>query len=95
MKVTVADVVLLDSDSDEDNGVRGETFQSSLSPLEITQQVPSTITDTMVAPLETLECRSFWKAGENFVITKDVTQTAPGHLSFSLNTYTRRHSYGV
>ncbi|KAL0891597.1 hypothetical protein Bca101_015580 [Brassica carinata] len=81
MKVTVGDVVLLDSDSDEDDGVRGETFQSSLSPLEIThQQVPSTITDTTVTPLETLECRSFWKAGENFVITKDVTQTAPGML---------------
>ena len=84
-KRKVADVVLLsDSDSDdEDIGVvrrGGGEFRRRSASLMENRQVPSTIADTTVTRRETLECRSFWKAGDNFVIPKAVTPTAPGML---------------
>ncbi|CAL9228311.1 unnamed protein product [Arabidopsis halleri] len=76
---TVSDVVYLDSDSDSDDGVGGRGAFRSMASLMENQQVPSTIADAAtVAPRETLECRSFWKAGENFVIPNGVTPTASG-----------------
>ncbi|KAG2240744.1 hypothetical protein Bca52824_090489 [Brassica carinata] len=77
-KRTVADVVVVLSDSDdEDNGVGA--IQSSSASLMENRQVPTNaIADTTVTPRETLECRSFWKAGDNFAIPRDVTPTAPG-----------------
>ncbi|CAA7035758.1 unnamed protein product [Microthlaspi erraticum] len=83
-KTAVTDVVLLDSDSDDDargaGGRRGGGAFQSLAPVMENQQVASTIADTTVAPRETLECRSFWKAGDNFAIQKVVTPAAPGML---------------
>ncbi|CAH8274145.1 unnamed protein product [Arabidopsis lyrata] len=75
-KNTVADVVILDSDSDDDDG-GGIGMGRSLTSLMENQQVSNADAAT-VAPRETLECRSFWKAGENFVIPSGVTPTAPG-----------------
>jgi len=66
----VTDVVHLDSDSDSDNGVVGGRESASTIAGAAT-----------MAPRETLECRSFWKAGDYFVIPNVVTPTAPGHLS--------------
>ncbi|CAH8274147.1 unnamed protein product [Arabidopsis lyrata] len=77
----VSDVVNLDSDSDSDDGVGGRGAFRSMASLMENQQVPSTIADAAtVAPRETLECRSFWKAGENFAIPTGVTPTASGLL---------------
>ncbi|KAF8101137.1 hypothetical protein N665_0210s0072 [Sinapis alba] len=74
--VVAADVVHLDSDDDEDvGGGGGGGGGRGLSLIE-NPQVPS----TTVAPLETLECRSFWKAGESFVTPNVVSQAAPGML---------------
>ncbi|CAN7068637.1 unnamed protein product, partial [Brassica oleracea var. botrytis] len=85
-KRKVADVVLLSDSDDEDNGGGGGAFRKrsafrrrSASLME-NRQVPSTIADTTVTRRETLECRSFWKAGDNFVIPRAVTPTAPGML---------------
>nr|VDD47868.1 unnamed protein product [Brassica oleracea] len=85
-KRKVADVVLLSDSDDEDIGGGGGAFRKrsafrrrSASLME-NRQVPSTIADTTVTRRETLECRSFWKAGDNFVIPKAVTPTAPGML---------------
>ncbi|WZY68020.1 hypothetical protein YC2023_000260 [Brassica napus] len=85
-KRTVADVVLLSDSDDEDNGGGGGAFRKrsafrrrSASLME-NRQAPSTIADTTVTRRETLECRSFWKAGDNFVIPRAVTPTAPGML---------------
>jgi hypothetical protein len=75
---TVADVVNIDSDSDSDDdngGVIG--MVPSLASLIENQKV-SIADAATVAPRETLECRSFWKAGENFVIPSSVTLTAIG-----------------
>ncbi|KAJ4914390.1 compromised recognition of TCV 1 [Raphanus sativus] len=81
-KRTVADVVVVLSDSDDEhNGVvlrRGGAFRSRSASLMENRQVRSAIVDATATPRETLECRSFWKAGENFVIPKAVTPTAPG-----------------
>ncbi|KFK30261.1 hypothetical protein AALP_AA7G238200 [Arabis alpina] len=74
----VADVVNLESDDEEDGGGRG-VFRS-LSSLMENRKVSSTIADENVSNRETLEFRSFWKAGENFVIPKDFTPTGPGLL---------------
>ncbi|KAH0900667.1 hypothetical protein HID58_040170 [Brassica napus] len=84
-KRTVADVVLLSDSDDEDIGVvrrggGGGAFRRRSASLMENRQVPSTIADTTVTRRETLECRSFWKAGDNFVIPKAVTPTAPGML---------------
>ncbi|KAJ0252261.1 hypothetical protein HA466_0130810 [Hirschfeldia incana] len=81
-KRTVADVVVVLSDSDdEDNGVVRGAFRSRSASVMENRRVPSAIVvDATATPRETLECRSFWKAGENFVIAKDVTPTAPGVL---------------
>nr|AAO22768.1 unknown protein [Arabidopsis thaliana] len=65
----VTDVVHLDSDSDSDNGVVGGRESASTIAGAAT-----------MAPRETLECRSFWKAGDYFVIPNVVTPTAPGML---------------
>ncbi|EOA16213.1 hypothetical protein CARUB_v10004354mg [Capsella rubella] len=82
MAKKVTDIVNLDSDSDDDDGGgggRGRGMVQSLASLMENQQVP--VTDAAaVAPRETLECRSFWKAGENYVIPTGVTPTAPGML---------------
>ncbi|XP_010432184.1 PREDICTED: protein MICRORCHIDIA 1 [Camelina sativa] len=73
----VAEIVNLNSDSDEDDGGRG--MVQSLASLIENQKV--SIGDAATAaPRETLECRSFWKAGENYVIPTGVTPTAPGML---------------
>nr|AAK26024.1 unknown protein [Arabidopsis thaliana] len=75
---TVADVVNIDSDSDSDDdngGVIG--MVPSLASLIENQKV-SIADAATVAPRETLECRSFWKAGENFVIPSSVTLIAIG-----------------
>ncbi|KAF2584219.1 hypothetical protein F2Q70_00033857 [Brassica cretica] len=87
-KRKVADVVLLSDSDDEDNGGGGgggafrkrSAFRRRSASLMENRQVPSTIADTTVTRRETLECRSFWKAGDNFVIPKAVTPTAPGML---------------
>jgi len=82
---TVADVVNIDSDSDSDDdngGVIG--MVPSLASLIENQKV-SIADAATVAPRETLECRSFWKAGENFVIPSSVTLTAPGSFFESLS----------
>ncbi|CAN8328006.1 unnamed protein product [Cochlearia groenlandica] len=81
---TVSNVVLVDSDSDDDiagivGGGGGEAFRSSSSLME-NQRVPAPISDATVASRETLECRSFWKAGDNFEIQKCVTPAASGML---------------
>ncbi|OAO97123.1 hypothetical protein AXX17_AT4G41430 [Arabidopsis thaliana] len=70
----VSVVVNLDSDSDSDNddGVGGRGAFRSMASLMDKHQVPSTTADATVAPRENLECRSFWKAGENFVIPTGV-----------------------
>ncbi|KAL0726121.1 hypothetical protein Bca4012_022214 [Brassica carinata] len=73
--VVPADVVHLDSDDDDDVGGGGRGLSLIQNP-----QVPSTTADATVAPLETLECRSFWKAGESFVTPNVVSQAAPGML---------------
>lgn len=73
--VAAADVVHLDSDDDDDVG--GGGGGRGLSLIE-TPQVPSTTANATVAPLETLECRSFWKAGESYVTPNVVSQAAPG-----------------
>ncbi|CAH8345118.1 unnamed protein product [Eruca vesicaria subsp. sativa] len=73
--VVAAEVVHVDSD-EEDNGIGGG---GGLSLIE-NPQVPNTNSNTTVAPLETLECRSFWKAGESFVTPNVVSQAAPGML---------------
>lgn len=87
-KNVAADVVNLDSDSDdEDGGARGRV--RSLASLMENQQVPIANAST-VAPRETLECRSFWKAGENFVIPAGVTPTAPGHSLLFIHTHASR-----
>ncbi|KAF8101138.1 hypothetical protein N665_0210s0073 [Sinapis alba] len=82
-KRTVADVVVLSDSDDEDNvgarGGGGALRRRSASLIE-NRQVPSTIADTTVPPRETLECRSFWKAGDQFVIPKALTPTPPGTL---------------
>nr|F4JPP0.2 RecName: Full=Protein MICRORCHIDIA 3; Short=AtMORC3; AltName: Full=Protein CRT1-homolog 2; Short=CRT1-h2 [Arabidopsis thaliana] len=74
----VSVVVNLDSDSDSDNddGVGGRGAFRSMASLMDKHQVPSTTADATVAPRENLECRSFWKAGENFVIPTGVTNPA-------------------
>ncbi|XP_010446808.1 PREDICTED: protein MICRORCHIDIA 2-like [Camelina sativa] len=79
-KSAVADVIQLDSDSDSDDGVGGRGASRSMASLMENRKAPSTIAHATVAPRETLECRSFWKAGENFVIPTGVTPTAPGML---------------
>ncbi|CAF2146673.1 unnamed protein product [Brassica napus] len=85
-KRTVADVVLLSDSDDEDIGVvrrgggGGGAFRRRSASLMENRQVSSAIADTTVTRRETLECRSFWKAGDNFVIPKAVTPTAPGML---------------
>ncbi|KAL0726122.1 hypothetical protein Bca4012_022215 [Brassica carinata] len=77
-KRTVADVVVVLSDSDdEDNGV-GAIRSSSASLMENRQVPTSAIAGTTVTLRETLECWSFWKAGDNFAIPGAVTPTAPG-----------------
>jgi len=91
----VSVVVNLDSDSDSDNddGVGGRGAFRSMASLMDKHQVPSTTADATVAPRENLECRSFWKAGENFVIPTGVTNpAAPGHfLLLLLHTHTHTH----
>ncbi|CAN7108345.1 unnamed protein product [Brassica rapa subsp. narinosa] len=84
-KRTVADVVLLSDSDDEDIGVvrrggGGGAFRRRSASLMENRQVSSAIADTTVTRRETLECRSFWKAGDNFVIPRAVTPTAPGML---------------
>ncbi|KAF2543624.1 hypothetical protein F2Q68_00028767 [Brassica cretica] len=86
-KRKVADVVLLSDSDDEDNGGGGggafrkrSAFRRRSASLMENRQVPSTIADTTVTRRETLECRSFWKAGDNFVIPRAVTPTAPDML---------------
>ncbi|ESQ53466.1 hypothetical protein EUTSA_v10024673mg [Eutrema salsugineum] len=77
-KITDADVIHLDSDSDDDVGVgEGGEFRS-LASIMGNPQLPSTNADSTMAPRETLECRSFWKAGDNFVIPKVFNPTPPG-----------------
>lgn len=83
-KNPVVDVVNLDTDSDDDDGGGGRAMVRSLASLMENQQV-SIADSATVAPRETLECRSFWKAGDNFVIPTVVTSTAPGHLSPSFS----------
>ncbi|KFK30262.1 hypothetical protein AALP_AA7G238400 [Arabis alpina] len=79
-KFTVAsEIVNLDSDSDDDAGEGGEVYRSSATVME-NHQIPSTTTDSTVTPRETLVCRSFWKAGDNFVNAKAITPAAPGLL---------------
>ncbi|KAJ4914389.1 hypothetical protein Rs2_09010 [Raphanus sativus] len=77
--VVAADVVHLDSDDEDDVGGGGGGRGRGLSLIE-NPQIPSTSADATVAPLETLECRSFWKAGESFVTPNAVSQAAPGML---------------
>lgn len=91
-KNTVADVVILDSDSDDDDG-GGIGMGRSLTSLMDNQQVSNAHAAT-VAPRETLECRSFWKAGENFVIPSGVTPTAPGYFSDSLSLTLHNYGFG-
>ena len=86
-KRTVADVVLLSDSDDDDTGVvrrqgggGGGAFRRRSASLMENRQAPSTIGVTTVTRRETLECRSFWKAGDNFVIPRAVTPTAPGML---------------
>lgn len=79
-KNAAADVIHLDSDSDTDDGVGGRRMFRSIPLLMENQQVPCTIDDVNVAPRETLDCRSFWKAGENFVNPNIVTPTALGNF---------------
>ncbi|XP_023634531.1 protein MICRORCHIDIA 2-like [Capsella rubella] len=80
-KNAVADVINLDSDSDSDDVVGGiGAFRSMGSSVMGNRKVPSTFADATVAPRETLECRSFWKAGENFVIPTGVSPNATGML---------------
>lgn len=76
--VVAADVVHLDSDDEDDVGGGGGGRGRGLSLIE-NPQIPSTSADATVAPLETLECRSFWKAGESFVTPNAVSQAAPGN----------------
>ncbi|KAL1215547.1 Protein MICRORCHIDIA 1 [Cardamine amara subsp. amara] len=78
-KNPVVDVVNLDTDSDDDDGGGGRGMVRSLASLMQNQQV-SIADSAMVAPRETLECRSFWKAGDNFAIPTVVTSAAPGML---------------
>lgn len=80
-KNAAADVIHLDSDSDSEDRVGGRRVFRSMASLMENQQVPSSIADVNVAPRETLDCRSFWKAGENFVNPNVVTPTALGHYS--------------
>ncbi|CAN8276401.1 unnamed protein product [Cochlearia groenlandica] len=75
--ISVADIVNLDTDSDGDDGGGGGGVASVME----NRRVSNTIADTTtVAPRETLDCRSFWKAGDNFVIPRSVTPIASGML---------------
>lgn len=86
--VVAADVVHLDSDDEDDVGGGGG---GGLSLIE-TPQVPSTTANAAVAPLETLECRSFWKAGESYVTPNVVSQAAPGNDTLP---HTHYYDYGI
>ncbi|CAA7035757.1 unnamed protein product [Microthlaspi erraticum] len=77
-KNAVANVVHLDSGSDDEDGAGGRRVFRSLASLMENRQIPGTVADATVGNRETLECRSFWKAGENFVIPNVATPTAPG-----------------
>ncbi|CAH2076488.1 unnamed protein product, partial [Thlaspi arvense] len=79
-KIPVTDIVSLDTDSDDDDGGGGRGVSRSLSSLIENTQVTSTIAGAAAGPVETLECRSFWKAGESFVIPNVVTPAASGTL---------------